>query len=469
MKRISTLLAGLALSMLIPAHVSAQSGYEVKGVIVDEIGPVVGATVMEPGTSTGTVSDLDGNFTLAVSSADATVEVSCIGYATQTFKASEMPATITLSEDNEFLDEVVVIGYGTVKKDDMTGSITAIRADEINRGAITSTQELLKGKVPGLHVIPGDGGPGSSSTIRIRGAASLNASNDPLFVIDGVPIAVDGGAGMANPLETINPNDIESFSVLKDASSAAIYGSRASNGVIIITTKKGRGNTPQVSYNGSVSVQTNSKELPVMSPSEFRDYVNQTFIPGTTVGDYVYSKMGEHNTDWQDLIFRTAISHDHNVSLLGNVNQRMPYRASVGYTSQEGTLETAKYDRGTIDLSLSPNFFDNHLTINLNGKGVYTHQRYANSGAVGSAAFFNPTRSSTRPSTPTGGTRTAASTTPRPTASGTTVQDAARTSPPTPCWEPALSPSSTTGTTTPTRCASSATPSSTTRCTASRP
>ena len=247
MKRILTLLAAIALSAGLSANASAQSGYEVKGVIVDEIGPVVGATVMEPGTTTGTVTDLDGNYTLTVSSADAMVEISCIGYATQTYKASEVPATVTLSEDNEFLDEVVVIGYGTVKKNDMTGSVTAIRADEINRGAITSTQDLLKGKVPGLHVIPGDGGPGSGSTIRIRGAASLNASNDPLFVIDG-----------------INPNDIESFSVLKDASSAAIYGSRASNGVIIITTKKGRGNTPQVSYNGSVSVQTNSKELPVM-------------------------------------------------------------------------------------------------------------------------------------------------------------------------------------------------------------
>ena len=391
MKRILTLLAAIVLSAGLSANASAQSGYEVKGVIVDEIGPVVGATVMEPGTTTGAVSDLDGNYTLTVSSADAMVEISCIGYATQTYKASEVPATVTLSEDNEFLDEVVVIGYGTVKKNDMTGSVTAIRADEINRGAITSTQELLKGKVPGLHVIPGDGGPGSSSTIRIRGAASLNASNDPLFVIDGVPIAVDGGAGMANPLETINPNDIESFSVLKDASSAAIYGSRASNGVIIITTKKGRGNTPQVSYNGSVSVQTNSKELPVMTPSEFRDYVNQTFVPGTTTGDYVHAQMGEYDTDWQDLIFRTAISHDHNVSLLGNVNERMPYRASVGYTSQQGTLETSKYDRGTLDLSLSPNFFDNHLTVNLSAKGVYTHQRYANSGAVGSAAFFNPT------------------------------------------------------------------------------
>ena len=405
MKRILTLLAGIALSMSIPAAAAAQNGYEVKGVIVDAIGPVVGATVMEPGTTVGTVSDLDGNYTLTVSSADATVEVSCIGYATRTFKASEMPATITLSEDTEFLDEVVVIGYGTVKKSDMTGSVTAIRADEINRGAITSTQDLLKGKVPGLHVIPGDGGPGSSSTIRIRGAASLNASNDPLFVIDGVPIAVDGGEGMANPLETINPNDIESFS--KDASSAAIYGSRASNGVIIITTKKGSGNTPQVSYNGSVSVQTNSKELPVMSPAEFRDYVSQTFVPGTTVGDYVYSKMGEHNTDWQDLIFRTAISQDHNVSVLGNVNKRMPYRASVGYTSQQGTLETSQYDRGTVDLNLQPNFFDNHLTINLSAKGVYTHQKYADSGAVGKAAFSERRRSSTRPRIRTSETRTA--------------------------------------------------------------
>jgi iron complex outermembrane receptor protein len=250
--------------------------------------------------------------------------------------------------------------------------------------------------------------------------------------------------------------------VLKDASSAAIYGSRASNGVIIITTKKGRGNTPQVSYNGSVSVQTNSKELPVMTPSEFRDYVNQTFIPGTTTGDYVHAQMGEYDTDWQDLIFRTAISHDHNVSLLGNVNERMPYRASVGYTSQQGTLETSQYDRGTLDISLSPNFFDNHLTLSLSAKGVYTHQRYANSGAVGS-------RSSTRPSTPTGGTRTAASTTPPPTASGTTVRAEARTSLPTPCWEPALCQFSMTGTTTPMRCASSETPSSTTRCTASKP
>ena len=196
---------------------------------------------------------------------------------------------------------------------------------------------------------------------------------------------------MANPLETINPNDIESFTVLKDASAAAIYGSRASNGVILVTTKKGRGNTPRVSYSGSVSVQTNSDELPVMSPGEFRTYIDQVYPAGTTTGDKVQSMLGDKNTNWQDLVFRTAISHDHNVSLIGNINDRMPYRASVGYTNQQGTLETSKYERGTLDLSLSPNFFDKHLTVNLNAKGVITSQRYASGGVVGSAAFFNPT------------------------------------------------------------------------------
>ncbi len=392
MNRILSLFAGLMLFCVFTPPVSAQSGYEVKGVVSDQVGPVIGATIMEQGTSNGTSTGLDGEYSLTVSGPSAVVEISCIGYKTLTYTASSLPGKVMLQEDSEMLEDVVVIGYGTVKKKDMTGSITAIKTDELNRGAVTTTQDLLKGKVPGLYVIPGDGGPSSNSTIRIRGAASLNASNDPLFVIDGVPIAVDGGTGMANPLETLNPNDIESFSVLKDASSAAIYGSRASNGVIIITTKKGRGNKPQVSYSGSVSVQTNSKDLPVMSPSEFRSYVDQTFVPGTAVGDYVHSKMGTVDTDWQDLIFRTAISHDHNVSVLGNVNERMPYRASIGYTGQQGTLETSKYDRGTLDLSLSPNFFDKHLTVNLNAKGVYTHQKYADGGVVGSAAFFNPTQ-----------------------------------------------------------------------------
>ena len=404
MNRIKTLCASFVLSCIMGVSVFAQGGYEVKGVVVDAIGPVIGATVIEQGTANGTSTGLDGDYVLTVSSANAVVEVSCIGYATQTFVASQLPATVTLSEDTTFLDEVVVIGYGTVKKEDMTGSITAIKSEELNRGAMVSTQDMLKGKVPGLLITPGDGGPGSGSTIRIRGAASLNASNDPLIVIDGVPIAREGGYGMSNPLDMINPNDIESFTVLKDASSAAIYGSRASNGVILITTKKGKGNKPQVSYSGSVSVQQNSKKLQVMNPTEFREFIKDTYgiywegdqlmgDTSTPAGKAIASRLSkDSNVDYQDIIFQAAITHDHNVSVSGNVSDRMPYRASLGYTDQMGTLKGSTYDKGTLDLTLSPNFFDKHLTLNLNAKGVYTYQNYADSGVVGNAAFFNPTQ-----------------------------------------------------------------------------
>ena len=392
MNRIMSLCAAfLMISFLGGANVFAQGKYEVKGVVVDPLGPVIGATVIEQGTTNGVSTGLDGDYVLTVSSADAVVEISCIGYASQTFVASQVPPTVTLSEDTQFLDEVVVIGYGTVKKEDMTGSVTAIKSEELNRGAMVSTQDMLKGKVPGLHVIPGDGGPGAGSTIRIRGAASLEASNDPLIIIDGVPVAYGAGAGMSNPLDMINPNDIESFTVLKDASSAAIYGSRASNGVIMITTKKGKGSRPQVSYNGSVSVQQNSKPLPVFTPGELREFLAAAFPAGSKQAEAVQKNLGPENINYQDIIFRTAVSHDHNVSLTGNVKERMPYRASIGYTDQQGTLKGSSYDRGTLDLSLSPNFFDKHLTINLNGKGVYTYSNYVDSGVVGNGAFFNPT------------------------------------------------------------------------------
>ena len=225
----------------------------------------------------------------------------------------------------------------------------------------------------------------STVSMRLRGVNSINASSTPLFVLDGSPVS-------SSVFNTLNSNDVESMVVLKDASATAIYGSRASNGVIIITTKRGKGSKPQVSYSGSVSVQTNSKRIPTMTPGEFREYVAGTFPAGTTTGDYVLEHLGDVDTDWQDLVFRTAISHDHNVSLSGNVRERMPYRASVGWTSQQGTLHTSKYDRGTLDISLSPNFFDNHLTVSLSGRGVYTNQKYADSGVVGNAAFFNPTQ-----------------------------------------------------------------------------
>ena len=232
-----TLCASFLLSCIMGASVFAQGGYSVKGVVVDNVGPIVGATVIEQGTTNGVSTGLDGDYVLNVSSANAVVEVSCIGYATQTFTASQMPATITLAEDALFLDDVVVIGYGTVKKEDMTGSVSTVKADEINKGMISSPADLLKGKSAGVVVTPGGGAPGSGSTIRIRGGSSLNATNDPLIIIDGLPVSNDGISGMADPLSSINPSDIESFSVLKDASATAIYGSRASNGVIVITTK----------------------------------------------------------------------------------------------------------------------------------------------------------------------------------------------------------------------------------------
>ena len=404
MNRIKTLCASFVLSCIMGVSVFAQGGYEVKGVVVDAIGPIIGAAVVEQGTTNGTSTGLDGDYVLTVSSADAVVEISCIGYASQTFVASQMPAVVTLGEDTQFLDEVVVIGYGTVKKEDMTGSITAIKSEELNRGAMVNTQDMLKGKVPGLLITPGDGGPGSGSTIRIRGAASLNASNDPLIVIDGVPIAREGGFGMSNPLDMINPNDIESFTVLKDASSAAIYGSRASNGVILITTKKGKGSRPQVNYSESVSIQANSRQLQVFSPEEFRGFIKDTYgiywegdqlmgDTSTPAGKTIAARLSkDQNINYQDIIFQTALTHDRNVSVGGNVNDRMPYRASLGYTDQMGTLVGSTYDRATLDLGIQPNFFDKHLTLNLNAKGVYTYSNYADSGVVGNAAFFNPTQ-----------------------------------------------------------------------------
>ncbi len=384
--------AFLAAFLAAGMNASAQGGYGVGGTVEDSVGPVIGATVVEQGTSNGTVTGPDGGFSLTVSSPDSPVEISCIGYVSQIYQASQLPSTVILKEDTETLKEVVVIGYGTVRKDDMTGSVSAIKADELNRGAVVNTQDMIKGKVPGVLVTPGDGGPGSGSRIRIRGSSSLNASNDPLIVIDGVPIAQGAGGAMSNPLDLLNPNDIESFSVLKDASAAAIYGSRASNGVILITTRKGQGSAPQVSYNGSVSVQHITGKVPVMSAGELMEYYAMVYPEGTLMGDRITALDGRYETDWQDLVFRTALATEHGVSLYGNVASRMPYRASIAYLGQQGTLKESSYDRGTLDVSLTPNFFDRHLTLDLNAKGVYSYQDYADGGVVGLAAFFNPTQ-----------------------------------------------------------------------------
>jgi iron complex outermembrane receptor protein len=379
--------------MAVPA--AAQERVPLSGRVTDEAGQsIAGALVIEKGTSNGIITDTDGRFTLRAG-AGSTIEVSFLGYVTREIPASQTAelASVVMKSNDQLISEVVVIGYGTVRKDDLTGSVSTVRASELNRGAVTSTQGLLQGKVPGLHILPGDGGPGSGSTIRIRGAASLNASNDPLIVIDGMPLSSASNAtpGLSNPLSTINPADIESFSVLKDASATAIYGSRASNGVIMITTKKGSSGAMRISYNSSYSVSVNSKKVDMMTPDEYRAYITAIYPEGTDNGTIVRNLMGKSSTDWQKKIFRPAFATDQNLGLYGSY-KTVPYRVSLGYTDENGTLKTSNYKRGTVDVSLSPSFFKDHLKVNVNAKGAHTKNNFADGGAVNQAAFFDPTQ-----------------------------------------------------------------------------
>ncbi len=383
----------MLLCAITPPLAPAQNGgREIKGIVVDASGtPVIGATVVEVGTANGTSTDLNGQYVLRVADADAAVRVSYIGYKDwQRVASSSDLARIVLEEDLMSLDEVVVIGYGAVKKNDMTGSVVAVKAEEVNRGALTSPQELLRGKVPGVNIVSGDGAPGAGAEIRIRGGASLSASNNPLIVIDGVPVANDAGPGMANGLAMVNPNDIASFTVLKDASATAIYGSRASNGVILITTKKGEGGKPRVSYNGSVSVKHNFKTMEMMDAAQFKEYILGTC---PDLADKSEALFGTADTDWQDLIYKVGIATDHNVSLYGSaLKDKLPYRASVGYTYDGGTLKTSDNQRVTVDINLAPKFFKDHLSVNLNAKGIYNRANYADTGAIGAAVYFDPTQ-----------------------------------------------------------------------------
>ena len=388
MKRILTSIAVLLAAC---ATVFAQGGYQVKGVVVDAMGPVIGATVMEQGTSKGTSTGLDGDYTLTVSGPDAVIEISCIGYATQTFAAKDVPATVTLVDDSHFLDEVVVIGYGTVKKSDLTGSVSTVKADEVNKGVITTPADLLRGKSAGVVVTSGSGMPGSGATIRIRGGSSINASNDPLIVIDGLPVSNDGISGMSDPLSSINPEDIESFTVLKDASATAIYGSRASNGVIVITTKKGSQTTtskvPNIALDFTASLNTIAKYNDLLDADGIRSLIREFYGPNSAAE----AALGNTNTNWQKEIYQMAPTYDGNISVNGKAGI-LPYRVSGGFTSQTGTLKGSKMNRGTASVNLSPSFFDKHLTVNLNGKGTYAKNWYANQGAIGAANHYDPTK-----------------------------------------------------------------------------
>jgi iron complex outermembrane receptor protein len=288
------------------------------------------------------------------------------------------------------LNEVVVIGYGTTRSKDITGSVDVVTSKDFNQGAVTTPEQLIQGKVAGVSVISNSGAPGAGSTIRIRGGASINGSNDPLIVIDGVPLSNDGISGAANPLDLINPNDIESFSILKDASAAAIYGNRASNGVILITTKKGQAGKPVINFSAQASVGTLPKEAPVLSPSQFRAYV---IANDTTAAGKYRSLLGNANTDWQKQIYRTSVSTDDNLSIAGAaLKDKLPYRVSVGYTDQNGIVKTTSMNRYSANINLSPSLFTDHLKINFNFNGSQAKYRFVNEGQViGDAVSFNPT------------------------------------------------------------------------------
>ena len=382
-KVLLTLVVGLFLSVGAFAQQIA-----VKGIVKDTAGePVIGANVSVKGTTNGTITDFDGNFQLSANKGDIIV-ISFIGFTAQELPATAELMNVVLKDDSEMLSEVVVIGYGVAKKNDLTGSVTAMKPDEMNKGLVTNAQDMMQGKIAGVNVTSASGTPGAGAQIRIRGGSSLNASNDPLIVIDGLAMDNSGVQGLSNPLSMVNPNDIETFTVLKDASATAIYGSRGSNGVIIITTKKGKsGSKPTVNYSGNVSVSTKKKTIEVMDGNEFRQFVTNMYGEGSAA----VNTLGTANTDWQSEIYRAAVSTDHNVTISGGL-QNMPYRATVGYTNQQGILKTSKFERLTASLNLSPSFFEDHLKVNLNAKGMIAKTRYANTSAVNAAVWMDPTQ-----------------------------------------------------------------------------
>lgn len=387
------LLGGLLAALMLSLNVYAQDR-TVSGTINDESGqPLPGVTVLIKGTTQGTTTNLDGKYQIKVNSAEEVLVISYIGYmAKEQVVGSLSTFDWNMEVDAEQLEEVVVIGYGTAKKEDLTGSIQSVTAADFNAGAIASPQELVNGKMPGVRIISGGGDPGAKSTIRIRGGSSLNASNDPLIIIDGMPVDNGDVSGMRNPLNTINPNDIETFTVLKDASATAIYGSRASNGVILITTKKGS-NGMKVEYNGNVSVSTPTTKVDVLGANKYRELLNSYIDSDISEDnrDKVRALIGDANTDWQDEIFQTAVSTDHNVSVAGQAGI-LPYRASVGYNSTEGTLITSKLERTTASLNLSPKFLNDNLKTDISLKYTNVQNRFADKGAIGAAITMDPTQ-----------------------------------------------------------------------------
>ena len=375
----------LMVGLLCAIGANAQS-ITVRGTVVDPSGePLIGASILAEGTSVGTATDIDGNYAINVNP-DATLVFSYVGYDPQSVAVKgRTTIDVTMKENSVMLNEVVAIGYGVVKKSDATGSVAVVKPDEIEAGLATSVQDMLVGQTPGV-VVTTAGGPEGGASIRVRGGSSLNASNDPLIVLDGVPLDNGGVQGMGNPLAMISPENIESMTILKDASATAIYGARASNGVIIVTTKRGKSGKPQINFSANMYINHAHKRWDVLSADEFRNLIVERFGENSDAAN----ALGDTSTDWQDEVLRTTVSSDYSLSIGGTAGV-LPYHANISYTNSNGIIKTSKMDRLTLGFNLSPKFFQDHLSVNANVKGFYVRNQFGDAGALSSAISYDPT------------------------------------------------------------------------------
>jgi len=369
----------LFLLLMLPLGVLAQT---LEGTVVDAKSkkPISGANVVVQGAQMSVQTDSDGNFKLTKLKKGDVLSFSYVGYKKETLEYNnQKTVTVSLEEEANTLQEVVVqVGYGSVKKKDATGSVALITTKDFNKGAITNTENLINGRVAGVNVTQG-GRPGDGAAIRIRGGSSFLAENQPLIVVDGLLLDERNAS-----LSMINPNDIESFSILKDASATAIYGSRGSNGVILIKTKKGSKGATNFSFNSMTTINSVTNKIDVYSADEFRNLIS-TYVPGRV------NLLGGYNTDWQDEIYGTGVTSDNNFSVRGNLLKVLPVRLSTSYTKIDGVLRTSMFDRKTIGLSLTPSLLDNHLKFEINANYAFEKNRFADEGAIGSAISMNPT------------------------------------------------------------------------------
>lgn len=389
----------ILIALILPLQVFAQAGSRtITGIVLDENNePMVGVTVIVPGTTTGTATDINGSFSLVMAATATELEFSYIGYESMIVPITGNRVEVQMTPDINVMDELVVIGYGTRRRGDLTGAISSVSEKDFNQGMISSPEQLVNGKIAGVQIVNSGGSPSAGSTIRVRGGASLNASNDPLIVLDGVPMEIGGSvSGSGNFLSLLNPNDIESMTVLKDASSTAIYGSRASNGVIIIETKKGGDEKLRVSLQTTNSLQSPTKNAEMLSREEFVDVINSQ---GTAAQKAL---LGTANTHWNDLVFRTGFGTDNNLSVSGRMGL-LPFRASTGVFYQEGVLKRDDMSRFTGNINLTPSLLDNHLRLNISGKGAWTNTNWGDTGAIRGASVYNPTWAPYDENSPFGG------------------------------------------------------------------